>query len=96
MTNEQLISHYLATNKVEKFWAASAMQWISRVLAGNRHFVKKVSNPKLRTRDGHVQRFECDAVAVAPDSGKELKARIIYTFTVRGLTGKHHVELKAA
>jgi hypothetical protein len=96
MTNEQLIIHYFATNKVENFWADSAMQWIRSVLAGNRHFVKEVSNPKLRTRDGRVQRFECDAIAIAPDSGKEVKARIIYTFTVRGLSGKHHVELKVA
>ena len=95
MNNEQLIKHYLETNKVTPFWAASAMAWIGRVMAGNRFFVQEVSNPKLRTRNGHVTRFECEAIANVPDSGKTVKARILYTFKP-GKAKAHHVELITA
>ena len=92
MKNNDIIKRYLESNKVTPFWAASAMEWIGRVMAGNRFFVQEVSNPKLRTKDGHVSRFECDATAIVPDSGKTVKARILYTFNP-GAAKSHHVSI---
>ncbi len=94
MKNNDIIKQYLESNKVSPFWAASAMSWIERVLAGNMFFVQDVSNPKLRTKDGHVSRFECDATAIVPDTGKTVKAHIIYTFNPK-LTKAHYATIKS-
>lgn len=94
MSPSDTIRQYIRS-KVDGLWTSSAMNWIERVLSTNKSFVQSVSNPKLKTKDGHVVRFECDAVVNIPDAGKVGKATILYTFNPRAKKA-HHVELKTA
>jgi hypothetical protein len=76
-------------SRVDLFWSQVAMNWISRVISGNRHFISDANNIRIKVKNGYVARFTCDVLVTMPDIGSSVTKQITYTCKY----GKHKVSL---
>lgn len=78
---EEFVRQSLLCAGVDHFWTAAAMQWISRCLVSNRHFVSHLESAKIDVdRLKFAAKVELSGVSVYPDSKKEAACIITYTF----------------